>query len=193
MGEVLERIQQNGRHLLGLINDVLDLSKIEAGRLALGVDEYSVQEIVDVVHASLKSLAIEKGLAFSVWAAPDIPPARGDGRRIPQCLMNLAGNALKFTRKGGIRLGVVLDGKELIYRVSDTGIGIPPEELQNVFAEFRQIDATVTRQFGGTGLGLSISKKFIEMHGGRICVESKVGEGSTFFFRIPLRVGETLA
>ena len=101
--------------------------------------------------------------------------------------MNLAGNALKFTKKGRVEIGVELVGDELIYRVSDTGIGIPKEELENVFAEFRQVDATVTREFGGTGLGLSITKKFVEMHGGRIWVESEVGKGCTFFFAVPLR------
>ena len=192
--EPLNDVQVNGKHLLRLINDVLDLAKIEAGRMELALREYSVAEMVGSVRASLRSLAAEKGLPFDTDVPDDLPPARGDGGRLTQCLMNLAGNALKFTREGRRPASAwSLDGEELIYRVSDTGIGIPPEELQNVFAEFRQVDATVTRQFGGTGLGLSISKKFIEMHGGRIWVESKVGEGSTFFFRVPLRVGETIA
>jgi len=185
--EPLVDIQTNGRHLLRLINDVLDLSKIEAGRLELGVDEYSVQEIVDVVHTSLKSLAIEKGLAFSVWVAPDIPTARGDGRRITQCLMNLAGNALKFTRQGRVEIDVRLDDGWLTYRVTDTGIGIPKEEVENIFAEFRQVDTTITREYGGTGLGLSITKRLVELHGGRIGVESELGKGSRFFFTLPLR------
>jgi signal transduction histidine kinase len=185
--EPLVDIQTNGRHLLRLINDVLDLSKIEAGRLELGVDEYSVQEIVDVVHASLRSLAIEKGLTFSVRVAPDIPPARGDGRRITQCLMNLTGNALKFTRQGRVEIDVRLDDGWLTYRVSDTGIGIPKNEVENIFAEFRQVDTTITREYGGTGLGLSITKRLVEMHGGRIGVESELGKGSTFFFTVPLR------
>jgi signal transduction histidine kinase len=185
--EPLVDIQTNGRHLLRLINDVLDLSKIEAGRLELGVDEYSVQEVADVVHASLKSLAIEKGLAFSVWVAPDIPPARGDGRRITQCLMNLAGNALKFTRQGRVEIDVRLDDGWLTYRVSDTGIGIPKDEVENIFAEFRQVDTTITREYGGTGLGLSITKRLVELHGGRIGVESELGKGSRFFFTVPLR------
>ena len=184
--EPLVDIQTNGRHLLRLINDVLDLSKIEAGRLELGVDEYSVQEIVDVVHTSLKSLAIEKGLAFSASVPPDLPTARGDGRRITQCLMNLAGNALKFTRHGRVDIDVRLDDGWLTYRVSDTGIGIPKEEVENIFAEFRQVDTTITREYGGTGLGLSITKRLVEMHGGRIAVESELGRGSRFFFTVPL-------
>jgi signal transduction histidine kinase len=191
--EPLIDIQTNGRHLLRLINDVLDLSKIEAGRLELGVSEYSVQEIVDVVHASLKSLAFEKGLTFGARVPPEIPPARGDGRRLTQCLLNLAGNALKFTRQGRVEIDVRLDDGWLTYRVTDTGIGIPKEEVENIFAEFRQVDTTITREYGGTGLGLSITKRLVEMHGGRIGVESELGKGSTFFFTVPLHADGGLA
>src|SRR5437667_4615114 len=184
--EPLVDIQTNGRHLLRLINDVLDLSKIEAGRLELGVAEYSVPEIVDLVQASLKSLALEKGLGFTARVPPDIPLAQGDGTRITQCLMNLAGNALKFTRRGRVDMDVRLDGEWLVYRVADTGIGIPKDEVENIFAEFRQVDTTITREYAGTGLGLSITKRLVEMHGGRIWVESELGKGSTFFFTVPL-------
>jgi signal transduction histidine kinase len=186
----LNDVQTNGRHLLRLINEVLDLSKIEAGRMELALGDYSVQELVASVRVALRSLAEEKGLDFRIDVADGIPIARGDAGRLTQCLMNLAGNALKFTLRGEVCIGAALQGDELVYRVSDTGIGIAPEQIDNVFAEFRQVDATVTREFGGTGLGLSISKKFIEMHGGRIWVESRVGVGSTFFFSVPLRVGE---
>ena len=191
--EPLVDIQTNGRHLLRLINDVLDLSKIEAGRLELGVSEYSVQEIVDVVHASLKSLAFEKGLTFGARVPPEIPTARGDGRRLTHCLLNLAGNALKFTRQGRVEIDVRLDDGWLTYRVTDTGIGIPKEEVENIFAEFRQVDTTITREYGGTGLGLSITKRLVEMHGGRIGVESELGKGSTFFFTVPLHADGGLA
>ena len=186
--EPIQDIQVNGRHLLRLINDVLDLSKIEAGRMELALGEYSVREVVDIVHISLRSLAAEKGLEFTTRVPDDIPVAYGDNRRLTQCLMNLAGNAIKFTKQGRVEIGVELADDELIYRVTDTGIGIPENELENVFGEFRQVDATVTREFGGTGLGLSITKKFVEMHGGRIWIESKFGEGCTFFFAVPLRV-----
>jgi signal transduction histidine kinase len=188
--EPLSDIQVNGRHLLHLINDVLDLSKIEAGRMELALTEYSVREMVDIVQLSLRSLAAEKGLEFTTSVPDDLPPAFGDNRRLSQCLMNLAGNAIKFTKAGRVEIGVELDGEELEFRVSDTGIGIPKEELENVFAEFRQVDTTVTREFGGTGLGLSITKKFVEMHGGRVWVESETGKGSSFFFAVPLRVKE---
>ena len=186
--EPLADIQVNGRHLLRLINDVLDLAKIEAGRMQLAPSEYSVREVVDVVHVSLRSLAAEKDLDFVINVSNDLPAAYGDNGRLTQCLMNLAGNAIKFTKQGRVEIGVELMGSELIYRVSDTGIGIPKEEMENVFAEFRQVDATVTREFGGTGLGLSITKKFVEMHGGRIWIESEVGKNCTFFFAVPLRI-----
>ncbi len=186
--EPLTDIQTNGKHLLRLINDVLDLSKIEAGRMELSLGEYSVQDVVDSVRASLHSLAEQKGLGFVAGVDPDLPIAYGDGKRITQCLMNLAGNALKFTRQGRVEITVDMRDDNLVYRVSDTGIGIPADHLDQVFAEFRQVDPTITREFGGTGLGLSITKRFVEMHGGRIWVESEVGKGSTFYFTIPLRV-----
>ena len=186
--EPLMDVQANGKHLLNLINDVLDLSKIEAGRMELALAEYSVQDIVDTLKASLHSLAREKGLEFVAAAQEDIPLACGDGKRITQCLTNLAGNALKFTKQGRVEVWVERKRDLLQYRVSDTGIGIPKDQIENVFGEFRQVNATITREFGGTGLGLSITKKFVEMHGGRLWVESEVGKGSTFFFEIPLRV-----
>jgi signal transduction histidine kinase len=189
--EPLTDIQANGRHLLNLINDVLDLSKIEAGRMELALQEYSVPEVVDSVRSGLRSLAADRGLDFVTRVAPDLPVAYGDAKRITQCLLNLAGNALKFTRQGRVEIGAELDGDTLVYRVTDTGIGIPKDELENVFGEFRQVDAAITREFGGTGLGLSITKRFIEMHGGRIWVESERGQGSTFSFAIPLRVPES--
>lgn len=188
--EPLNDVRANGKHLLRLINDVLDLAKIEAGRMELDLREYSAADLIGSVRASLRSLAAEKGLAFDADVPDNLPAACGDEGRLTQCLMNLAGNAIKFTQQGGVGIGVKVQGDTLIYRVSDTGIGIASDELQNIFAEFRQINATVTREYGGTGLGLSITKKFIEMHGGRIWAESKVGVGSTFFFSVPLRVGE---
>jgi signal transduction histidine kinase len=184
----LTDVQVNGRHLLRLINEVLDLSKIEAGRMELSLGEYSARDIVETVTASLRSLAAEKGLEFIARVEEDIPPAVGDGKRLTQCLMNLAGNALKFTKEGRVEIGVELRANTLVYRVSDTGIGIPQDQISKLFEEFRQLDATVAHEFGGTGLGLSITKKFVELHGGRVWAESQVGQGSTFFFSVPLRV-----
>jgi signal transduction histidine kinase len=181
-------IQNSGKHLLRLINNVLDLSKIEAGRMELALADYAVQDLVEGVRGSLRSLAAEHGLDFVSAVAADIPLARGDAGRLTQCLMNLAGNALKFTRQGRVEISAELRGDLVRYAVSDTGIGIASEHLEGVFGEFRQGDATISSEFGGTGLGLSITKKFVEMHGGRIWVESALGKGSTFSFVIPLRV-----
>ena len=186
--EPLTDVQTNGKHLLRLINDVLDLSKIEAGRMELVLSEYSVQDVVEAIRASLQSLALEKGLQFVATVEDDIPLAFGDGKRITQCLMNLVGNALKFSKRGRVTLAVEQQGKDLLYQVSDTGIGIPKDELENIFGEFQQVDTAITREFSGTGLGLNITKKFVEMHGGRIWVQSELGVGSTFFFTVPLRV-----
>jgi signal transduction histidine kinase len=188
--EPIADVQTNATHLLRLINDVLDLSKIEAGRMELVAADYAVADVLETVRASLRSLAAEKGLDFVVSAPPDLPLAHGDGKRITQCLLNLAGNAIKFTKQGQVAIAAEVQGETLRYCVSDTGIGIPADQLDNVFAEFRQVDATIAHEYGGTGLGLSITKKFVELHGGRIRVESEPGKGSTFSFEVPLRVGD---
>jgi signal transduction histidine kinase len=184
----LTDIQNSGKHLMRLINNVLDLSKIEAGRMELTLTDYVAEDTVERVRASLGSLAAQKGIDFVTAVPPDLPTAFGDAGRITQCLMNLAGNALKFTREGRVEIAVELKGNLLYYRVTDTGIGVAQDQLDTIFAEFRQGDATITREFGGTGLGLSITKKIVEMHGGGIWVESEPGKGSTFWFTIPLRV-----
>jgi GAF domain-containing protein/anti-sigma regulatory factor (Ser/Thr protein kinase) len=186
--EPLTDVQNSGKHLLRLINNVLDLSKIEAGRMELALGDYSAQDTVASIRIALHPLAADKGLEFVVTVADDVPLAHGDAGRITQCLMNLAGNALKFTREGRVEIAVGLDGDLLVYRVADTGIGIAPDKLETVFAEFRQGDATIASEFGGTGLGLSITKRFVELHGGRIWVESELGKGSTFAFAVPLRL-----
>ena len=181
-------IRTCGTQLLRLINDVLDLAKIEAGRMELALGEYAVEDVVNTVKLSLHSLAAEKGLEFVVAAQPDIPLAVGDAKRLMQCLTNLAGNAIKFTSQGQVEIRVECQEETLLFRVSDSGIGIPRDEIEHIFEEFRQADPTITREFGGTGLGLSITRRFVQLHGGRIWVESEVGKGSTFFFSIPLQV-----
>jgi GAF domain-containing protein len=184
----LAQIQASGKHLLHLINNVLDLAKIEAGRMELSLQDYSVHDTVESVRATLRPLAADKGLAFTATLPEDLPLAYGDAGRIAQCLMNLAGNALKFTKAGTVEISVALNDGTLVYRVADTGIGIPPDKIAGLFTEFKQTDATIASEYGGTGLGLSISKKFVEMHGGRIWVESEMGKGSAFMFEVPLRV-----
>jgi GAF domain-containing protein len=183
----LAQMQASGKHLLRLINNVLDLAKIESGRMELALAEYSVHDTVESVRSSLQPLAVEKGLEFLATVPADIPLAHGDPGRITQCLLNLAGNSLKFTRAGKVEISVAVSDGLLRYRVADTGIGIPPDKIEGLFTEFKQTDATVASEYGGTGLGLSISKKFVEMHGGRIWVESEPGRGSVFTFELPLR------
>jgi signal transduction histidine kinase len=184
--EPLADIQTNGRHLLRLINDVLDLSKIEAGRMELAIGDYAPGDVVEGVRASLRGLATEKGLDLQVSAPVDLPGASGDGKRITQCLLNLAGNAIKFTRQGHVEIGVIREGAALRYWVADTGIGIEPDQLEAVFGEFRQVNPSIAKEFGGSGLGLSITRKLVELHGGRIWVESEPGRGSTFTFTLPM-------
>jgi signal transduction histidine kinase/putative methionine-R-sulfoxide reductase with GAF domain len=188
MRTVLERLQSNGRHLLGLINDVLDLSKIEAGQLTLSLDDYSLSDVVHGVVSVVEPLAAEKRLAFKAEVAPNLPPGRGDGRRLSQVLLNLVGNAIKFTDKGEVAIRASAANGAFTVAVCDTGPGIPAVDQAKIFEEFQQADSSITRKKGGTGLGLSIAKRIIEMHGGRIWVESEPGKGSTFYFTLPVRV-----
>jgi len=182
-----------GKQLLGLINNVLDLSKIEAGRMDLALGAYVVDDVVGPVRQALHALAAAKGLDLDVTIPAETPLCFGDGKRLTQCVMNLAGNALKFTREGRVEVRVEVQDDDLLFAVADTGIGIPAEQVGHIFEEFRQADVTVSREFGGTGLGLSITRKLVELHGGRIWVESVEGKGSTFFFRVPVRLAREAA
>ena len=184
------RVQANGRHLLGLINDVLDLSKIEAGQLTLTLEDYSVGQIVRSTVTAVEPLARAKGLELATTVAENLPIGRGDERRLTQVLLNLAGNAVKFTETGAVDiLADAADGHFEI-TVRDTGPGIAAKDQALIFEEFQQVDSSSTRQKGGTGLGLAISKRIVEMHGGTIDVESVLGSGSTFRLKIPIRVNE---
>jgi len=186
--EVLERVEKNGRHLLGLINDVLDLSKIEAGQLVLSLDDYSMKEVVHTVFTSVESLAAEKNLELKVSVSPEVAHGKGDQQRISQVFLNLVGNAIKFTEAGEVRIEATASNDNFVVSVSDTGPGLSEADQQMIFEEFHQVDGSSTRKKGGTGLGLSIAKKIVEMHGGRIWVESTEGKGSTFWFTLPVRV-----
>ena len=186
--DVLERLAHNGRHLLGLINDVLDLSKIEAGQLTLSLNPYSMGEVVQTVFTSVEALAAGKKLELKAVVLPDLTTGRGDEQRIAQVLLNLLGNAIKFTEEGVIKVEVTASNETFLVSVSDTGPGISEADQKGIFEEFRQVDGSSTREKGGSGLGLSIAKKIIEMHGGRIWVESIPGEGSIFRFTLPVRV-----
>jgi GAF domain-containing protein len=188
MRTVMERVQSNGKHLLGLINDVLDLSKIEAGQLVLSIQDYSIKDVVHGVYSAVEPLANSKKLAFKIDVPANLPPARGDDRRLTQVLLNLVGNAIKFTDAGEVAVKAAASNGAYTISVRDTGPGIAEADQAKIFDEFQQADSTQTKAKGGTGLGLSIAKRIIEMHGGKLWVESSLGAGSTFFFTVPLRV-----
>jgi GAF domain-containing protein len=184
---IVARMQANGKHLLGLINTVLDISKIESGQFKLNLADYSLAGMVETVRVATESLAGAKKLAYKTEVAGDLPHGLGDEQRLTQVLLNLVGNAIKFTDAGEVRvMADVADGRFTV-AVSDTGPGIPAEEQEKIFEEFHQVDSSNTKKKGGTGLGLAIAKQIVEMHGGRIWVESTLGEGSTFRMELPVR------
>jgi len=167
---------------------VLDLSKIEAGQLELELSDYCVQDIAHTVRSTLEPLATDKKLAFKLELAPELPPGHGDGRRLTQVLINLVGNAIKFTDAGEVAIKAEAGNGSFHVSVRDTGPGISTADQAKLFQEFQQADNAITRKKGGTGLGLAISKRIIEMHGGKIWVESQPGQGSTFTFTLPVVV-----
>jgi two-component system sensor histidine kinase/response regulator len=190
--KILARASEN---LLDLINDILDLSKVEAGRMDLETIDFDVREMVDRVGEMMAMRAFGKGLELSCHVASDLPTRRkGDPTRLRQVLVNLVGNAVKFTEKGEVAVTVrtdpsSMDGELILFTVRDTGIGIPPEKLMSLFGTFTQVDSSTTRKYGGTGLGLAISKRLVEMMNGKVQVESLAGQGSTFSFRVRLPLG----
>ncbi|MBI5114431.1 MAG: HAMP domain-containing protein [Rhodovulum sp.] len=184
--EVLERVQANGRHLLGLINDVLDLSKIEAGQLVLACDTYAMRSVIEQVVASTESLARAKGLALTAEIADDLPLGHGDERRLTQVFLNIVGNAIKFTEQGAVVIRAGAADGTFVVTVQDTGPGIAPEDRARVFEEFHQVDNSTTRQKGGTGLGLAIARRLVALHGGDIRLSSELGAGSIFTVVLPV-------
>jgi PAS domain S-box-containing protein len=192
----LKDIEESAMSLLTLINNILDFSKIEADRLELARDPFGLRSVLASVEGSLGVLAREKGLSLDVEMAPDVPDLLlGDANRLRQVLVNLVGNAIKFTNHGGVAISVQCAGvclapesispeatQELIFTVSDTGIGIQPEDANRIFDAFTQVDGSYTRRFGGTGLGLAITKRLIDLMDGSIGLESDPGQGSVFSF-----------
>jgi signal transduction histidine kinase len=193
MRGVLDRVQKNGKHLLGLINDVLDLSKIEAGQLTLALADYSLKDVVHSVFSAVESLANEKKLALRIDLPNNLPVGRGDERRLTQVLLNLVGNAIKFTDHGEVAVKASAINGAYTLSVCDTGPGIGAVDQAKIFDEFQQADSSATKKKGGTGLGLSIAKRIIELHGGRIWVESEIGKGATFSFSLPVKVEQQQA
>ncbi|NGZ06286.1 MAG: response regulator [Magnetococcales bacterium] len=184
-------MHHSGKALLGVINDVLDFSRIESGRFSLADEPYAPQKVIEETVGLMRVAAEEKGLAMESLLSDNLPDLiLGDETRVRQVLINLIGNAIKFTEHGRVevRLSRVADGGDLQYRVLDTGIGIAKEQIGHIFEQFIQADAGITRRYGGTGLGLAISKRLVEMMGGRIWVESQAGAGSAFFVTLPVRI-----
>jgi PAS domain S-box-containing protein len=192
IGDIIGRVENNGRNLLAQINDVLDLSKIEAGELKISLNEYLMQDVVAGVMSDVNSLAAEKNLTLTSDVAPDLPVGLGDDRRLTQVLVNLVGNAIKFTDEGEVSVVVKTVGEEFNVAVADTGIGISEADRAEILNEFYQADASATRKHGGTGLGLAIAKRLVELHGGNLWVNSVLGEGSTFTFQLPIRAAQGL-
>src|SRR6266508_163899 len=184
----LERVVQAADNLLGLINGLLDLAKIEAGKMELNVEEVEIALVIDDVIELVRPSADAKSLSLRAEVAGSLPSAWADRARIRQVLANGMGNAVKFTEHGGVTIRASIVDGWITIAVADTGVGIPPEAQTYIFDEFRQADSSTTRRYGGTGLGLAISKRLIALHGGRIWVDSSVGVGSTFLFTLPVRV-----
>jgi|GEM_PF-1573548 len=184
--EFLDNIMISGKHLLGLINEVLDLSKIEAGRVTLSRDRFSVPEVVESVRQTVEPLAHKKNIVIEATFDANLPPMTADETKFRQILYNLLSNAIKFTPEAGrVRVHAQADHQSIEISVSDTGIGIKPEDRERIFHEFEQVEMSAERRFEGTGLGLTLAKKLVEIQGGRIWLESAVGKGSTFSFALP--------
>jgi signal transduction histidine kinase/CheY-like chemotaxis protein len=192
----LNVIKKSGSNLLVIINDILDLAKIESGKMELEQVSFPLVQSVKNIQTILGLKAEEKGIQLDAVIGDDVPEyVLGDETRITQVIMNLTGNAIKFTPKGGVTIKVEVvkkkgDESEIRFGIRDSGIGIPEDKIDTIFESFGQVSAETTRKFGGTGLGLTISKQLVEMHGGELKVNSKLGEGSEFYFTIKYKAGE---
>jgi signal transduction histidine kinase len=183
--EWLGTIARNAGRLSLLINDLLDVAQIEAGKVRLNLRPVALPELVQQVFQTLEGQAAQKGLALSISAAPDLPPVRVDSDRIIQVLMNLVGNSIAYTEAGRVHVCLHCIANSIQVSIQDSGVGIAPEDLSRIFERFYRADHPVVQANSGTGLGLPIVKTFVEMHGGRIWVESEPGKGSTFTFILP--------
>jgi signal transduction histidine kinase len=186
--EYLDDVRGSGTHLLTLINDILDLSKIEAGRVELELGEFSFAEAIDNALTLVRERAARHAITLAADVSPDVGRVTADERKVKQIVVNLLSNAVKFTPEGGwVGISARCHDDHVEVAVRDTGIGIAPEDQDRVFEEFQQVGKDPDRSREGTGLGLTLAKRFVELHGGRIWVESQVGKGSTFTFTIPVR------
>ncbi|ESA32169.1 pas domain s-box [Leptolyngbya sp. Heron Island J] len=192
----LQKIQSAGKHLLGLINDVLDLSKVEAGHMEMYLETFAVMPLVEDVAATMQPVIEKNNNTLNIQCAASVQTIHADQVKVRQSLFNLLSNASKFTQNGTITISInsenTLKGQWINFRIQDTGIGMLPEQLQKIFNAFAQADSSTTRKYGGTGLGLTITKRFVQMMGGTVNVESDIGKGTTFTVRIPTTVSETV-
>jgi len=182
--EVLAHIRDCGYHLLDLVNEVLDLSRLKNHQVQLELENVPPMELIDAAAGAVQALAKQKRLELLTKCEADLPNLHIDFRRVYQVLLNLLSNAIKFTHAGSVEIGARRDGKHIRFHVKDTGIGIAPEFVRHVFKDFRQMDG-VPRSFGGIGLGLSLSKRLVELHGGKIGYTTKQNKGTEFYFLIP--------
>src|SRR6185295_15274517 len=185
----LNRIESNGRHLLSIINEILDISRIEAGRMPLQLSTFNIGDLVAEVRAELEPIILRSKLTITTLLDKDLRPIRSDRQKLKQILLNLLSNALKFTHQGGVTISAqrVPGERAVAISVIDTGIGIAPADQDKIFEDFRQLDNSPTRAYGGTGLGLSICRRLAQMLNGQLAVESKVRKGSTFTLTLPLQ------
>jgi len=185
----LTRIDSNSRHLLALINDILDITRIEAGRMPLNATSFGIGELFDEVQAELEPIIKRSNLAVTTRMRAGVPTVRSDRQKVKQIMLNLLSNALKFTPAGSVTMTASYDSKqkEIAIAVKDTGVGIPVDDQVKVFEDFRQLDSSPARGYGGTGLGLSICRRLAHILGGSIELESRAGKGSTFTLRLPAK------
>jgi len=180
-------IRRNSQHLARLVDDVLDLSQVDAGRMALRKEWTSLREIVDEAILAVRALFESKGLSVETQIPSDLPEAFCDSTRIRQVMLNLLSNAGRYVKRGGVQVRVRQEQNELMVTVTDTGPGIAPADQQRLFQPFQQLESSLRHRSGGSGLGLTISKRFVEMHGGKMWLESQVGVGTTFGFSLPVQ------
>jgi signal transduction histidine kinase len=189
----LQRVDSNGRHLLQVINEILDISRIEAGRMPLNLSDFQLPELIQEVMAEMDPIIARSRLAVSTSLAPDLPELHTDRQKVKQIVLNLLSNALKFTHEGSVEVIVqyLMATSVVTISVKDTGIGIAPEHQEKIFEDFQQVDSSPTRAYGGTGLGLSICRRLAAMMGGRVTVQSTLVQGSTFTLHLPWRTRRT--
>jgi signal transduction histidine kinase len=186
--DFVTRSRAAAQHLLSLINDILDLAKIEAGKMPVYVEPVSLPELIDEVAKQMEPMVAAKQLAFTTNVAPDAATIESDKTKVKQILLNLLSNAVKFTNRGTIRVSVHAEEEVVVLQVRDTGVGIKPEEIEAIWEDFRQLDQSRTRSYGGTGLGLSITRRLTQQLGGSVSVESTFGEGTTFSVLLPMTI-----